>query len=352
MTKKNILSIWQVAFTYIGALVGAGFASGQELLKFFTVFGKKGVMGAVISGFLFGIFGFLVFRVVTREKIENYGQLLGFLFGKRIALFVEGLLSLFLLLCLAVMFVAGGSLFHQLWSFPFGWGFFLTALVVGSVLLWGQEGVLWLNTVLIPGLILLSLVIAVLSLCPRGLTVATIAQLNLVGENWLLATCLYVSYNFILGSVILASLGDLDKKGGEKGVLLGGLILGLMAGLISFALLKQFSYVKKQTIPLLVLAYGIHPSLGWAYSFMLWVAIFTTALSIGFGLLKRGEQLLPLPKVFIIALLFASTLPFLYWSFPQMITTIYPFIGYGGFVFLAVLLFKTLPAEIIFRWRK
>jgi len=101
-----------------------------------------------------------VFRIVTREKIENYGQLLGFCFGKRIALFVEGLLSLFLLLCLSVMFVAGGSLFQQLGAFPFGWGFGLTAILSGIVLLCGREGVLWLNTVLMPGLIVLSLLIA------------------------------------------------------------------------------------------------------------------------------------------------------------------------------------------------
>ena len=42
MNKKNTLLVWQVAFTYIGALVGAGFASGQELLKFLLYSGEKG----------------------------------------------------------------------------------------------------------------------------------------------------------------------------------------------------------------------------------------------------------------------------------------------------------------------
>jgi uncharacterized membrane protein YkvI len=352
MDKKNTLKICQVAFTYIGALVGAGFASGQELLKFFTVFGEKGIMGAVLSGFLFGFFGFLVIKVVARENIENYGQFLCYLFGRRIAFFIEGLLSVFLLSCLAVMLVAGGSLFHQLWAFPFWCGFFLTAVIIGTVLLLGREGVLWLNTALIPGLVILSLIIAFLSLSQRTLVIATISELNLVGGNWLLATCLYVSYNFILGLVILASLGDLGKRGGGKGVLLGGIILGLMAAIISFSLLNQPPFVTEQAIPLLVLACGVHPFLGWAYSFVLWIAILTTALSISFGLLKRWEQLLSIPKPLVIALLFAPTLPFLYWSFPQMVTVIYPLIGYSGLVFLVVLLLKNLPKGILLWWRK
>ncbi|MGI6587985.1 MAG: hypothetical protein ACOX2N_04235 [Peptococcia bacterium] len=351
MDKKNTLNVCQVAFTYIGALVGAGFASGQELLKFFTVFGEKGIIGAVLSGFFFGFFGLLVIKVVARKNIENYGQLLCYLFGRRIAFFVEGLLSIFLLSSLAVMLVAGGSLFHQLWLFPFWCGFFLTAVIIGIVLLIGREGVLWLNTALIPGLVILSLIIVLLNLSQKVLVVATISKLNLIGGNWLFATCLYVSYNFILGSVILSSLGDLSKRGGEKGVLLGGIILGLMAALISFSLLNQSPHVTNQAIPLLVLAYRVHPFLGWAYFFVLWIAILTTALSISFGLLKRLEHLLTIPKYLIIILLFAPTLPFLYWSFPQMVTIIYPLIGYSGLVFLGVLLLKVLPEEILL-WRR
>jgi uncharacterized membrane protein YkvI len=352
MKKMKTLGTYQVAFTYIGALVGAGFASGQELLKFFTVFGRNGIIGAGLSGILFGLFGLLLMKVIVREKIENYGHLLCYLFGRRLAFFVEGVLVFFLLSSLAVMLVAGGSLFGQLWASPFWLGFLLTTVVVCLALWVGLEGVLWLNTALVPGLVLLSLVVALGGLPDRAGAVTTSAKLNLIGDHWFLATCLYVSYNFILGLVILSSLGHTAENGGRKGVLLGGIVLGLLAAVISFSLLKQPFPVVSQALPLLVLAYQVHPLLGWAYSFVLWAAILTTALSISFGLLKRLEQLLVLPRWGAILLLFIPTFPFLYWPFPQLVVIIYPLIGYSGFVFLLLILGKTLSPQGFWRRKK
>jgi len=351
MHKRNVLVTWQVAFTYIGALVGAGFASGQESLQFFTVFGSCGIMGAVLSGLLFGLFGLLVIKIASLENMSNYGELLQFLFGKRLSIFIEVLLSVFLLLSLAIMLVAGGSLFNQLWDSPFSQGFFLTAIVLCVTLLVGTEGVLWLNTALIPGLVILSLVIGFFSLSNQEIVVSAFAELNLVGENWLLATWLYVSYNFILSAAILSTLGYTAKNGGQRGVLLGGILFGLMAGVISVSLLNQVSPAAEQAMPMLVLAYNVHPLMGWAYSFVLWIAILTTALSISFGLLKRLEQLLNWSKFIIILLIFIPTFPFLYLSFPQMVATIYPIIGYSGFAFLCALLYKAFSQGYLTRKR-
>ena len=89
MHKKKILVTLQVAFTYIGALVGAGFASGQESLQFFTVFGANGIIGAVFSGLLFGLFGLLVIKITSREKMSNYGQLLQYLLVEKQVFFLK-----------------------------------------------------------------------------------------------------------------------------------------------------------------------------------------------------------------------------------------------------------------------
>ncbi len=355
MKKRKMVIAWQVAFTYLGALIGAGFASGQELLKFFAVFGLKGIMGAAISGLLFGFLGMLVIGVVVREKIASYNQLLVYLFGKKAAVFFDGLITVFLLFSLAVMLVAGSSLGNQLWGFPLWLGYFLMAAVIYLFLLADLEGVLWLNTALMPGLILLTLTIALLSLLSSEtvtavirsedtvqVATAVISSLNLVGENWLQALLLYVSYNFILGMVLLSSLGQMVSKGGREGVLLGGIILGLLAAVISFSLVKQGALVTNEAIPLLVLASRVHPLAGWVYSFGLWAAILTTALTLGFGLLRRAQQLLALPRALCLLLIFLPTVPFYSWSFTQMVVVIYPLMGYLGLALLLAILIKTV----------
>lgn len=41
--------IMLIGSAFIGIIVGAGFASGQEILQYFTSFGTLGVLAAVVS---------------------------------------------------------------------------------------------------------------------------------------------------------------------------------------------------------------------------------------------------------------------------------------------------------------
>ncbi|KFN93267.1 hypothetical protein TMU3MR103_0002 [Tetragenococcus muriaticus 3MR10-3] len=45
---------------FVGIIIGAGFASGQEILQYFTSFGIWGIIGTIVSVFIFGFFGFVI----------------------------------------------------------------------------------------------------------------------------------------------------------------------------------------------------------------------------------------------------------------------------------------------------
>ena len=48
-------NIFKVVFVIIGTLIGAGFASGQEMYLFFFSYGMKGLIGIVVSCTLMGL---------------------------------------------------------------------------------------------------------------------------------------------------------------------------------------------------------------------------------------------------------------------------------------------------------
>ena len=50
---KNKKSIFAISNIYISAVVGAGFATGQEIMTFFTRYGIKSFVGITISTMLF-----------------------------------------------------------------------------------------------------------------------------------------------------------------------------------------------------------------------------------------------------------------------------------------------------------
>ena len=49
---KNVLKI---VFVIIGTLIGAGFASGQEIYVFFFSYGIEGFIGIIISSVVMGV---------------------------------------------------------------------------------------------------------------------------------------------------------------------------------------------------------------------------------------------------------------------------------------------------------
>ena len=59
MSKKYV----SVAFAYVGVIVGAGLASGQDLLQYFLSFGAPGLIGIAALGVLNIIFGVVALQL-------------------------------------------------------------------------------------------------------------------------------------------------------------------------------------------------------------------------------------------------------------------------------------------------
>ena len=70
------MKILKVVFVIIGTLIGAGFASGQEIYTFFFSFGIKGLIGILVSSSLIGITIYKTFKIINKKKIDNYQELL------------------------------------------------------------------------------------------------------------------------------------------------------------------------------------------------------------------------------------------------------------------------------------
>ena len=69
---SNILESLKVSFVIIGTIIGAGFASGQEIYTFFNVYGLKGLLGIFISCMLIGIVIYKTLKISMRLKQEEY----------------------------------------------------------------------------------------------------------------------------------------------------------------------------------------------------------------------------------------------------------------------------------------
>ena len=70
-----------IAMAYMSVVVGGGFASGREVVEFFTGYGVWGIGGSIVSAFLFAFVGMQIAQISARMQAKSHNQVLSRLFG-------------------------------------------------------------------------------------------------------------------------------------------------------------------------------------------------------------------------------------------------------------------------------
>lgn len=334
--NKDILNI---AYIYIGTVIGAGFASGREIIDFFGVYGTKGIIGMVISGLLFAFIGAYILIKVYQLKIKNSNELLNIIFGEKISLFIEAIISIFLFMGFSIMLSGSGAAFHDEFNLPFDFGIYLMASLCFIVFLFKIQGLSFINTLLVPILIIGILFLSVNVLLKGEIELNSVVGVKLTNKgNFITSSMLYVGFNGLLTTVVLSSLLPLlpNKETAIKGGILGGISLGVIGCLILIPLLILYTETHNIEIPMLKVSEYVNLYYRKIYSIILWFAMFTTAIANGFCFLENS---LKTKNKNISALVFCiSSIPIARFGFSYLVSTIYPIFGYIGGVILIIIL--------------
>ena len=70
MSKKYL----SVAFAYVGVIIGAGLASGQDLLQYFLSFGAKGLIGIAALGVLNVVIGVVALQLGSYYRSGHHDE--------------------------------------------------------------------------------------------------------------------------------------------------------------------------------------------------------------------------------------------------------------------------------------
>lgn len=348
MRVRNSKIHFQIAATFIGAVMGAGFASGQEMMQFFVVHGHAGLWGTMVAGVLMAAFGSIVLVTSCRWGVRGYQQLFDRLLGKVVGRIFDVLVTLFIFMCFCIMLSASAALFHEQLDSPAAVGVVLTATMVLLALLGGIGGVVWINSVLIPLKFVICFLVSGLAI-HYGLNQGIHWNPLPHPEGSLgcgMSMVLYASYNLLLATVVLASLGEKVKEaGGVAGGVAGGLLLGMFGFAISRAMVVFYPDILLYEVPMLFVAGNFSPFLKYLYTLLLWFGILTTAVASAYGFSQRVADLTKVPYRLAAAGTVVLALPMARYSFSFLVATVYPIFGYIGLLFLAVLLWRNRPGS-------
>jgi len=317
---------YRVAAAYVGAVVGAGFASGQETVTFFTVHGTHGIKGLVVAGLLFSLLGFLTVKAARASSCYSHQDLLRLMLGRPLGALASFLFSLFLMAGLSVMLAGSRTVVQEYMAIP-GWlGLGLCLGTVFLALLRRNRGLLDLNAFLVPVLLVATLLVC---LPAAGSAAAPVPQAG--RGNWLLSSLLYFSYNAIIGMAVLAPLA---REASPVAGLLGGVALGA-AGLCMGLALTRTPEALEVEVPMMHLAIAMHPLMGRLYGIGLWAAMTTTAMAAAYATALRLSESTRMSFPWAATLVLLVALPLGTLRFSHLVATLYPLWGYLGLGCLA-----------------
>jgi len=347
--KNKKITVFQVAGTYIGTIVGAGFASGQEILQFFVSFGKKGLLGIFTVTVLFIYFGYIIMELGCKLNVSSHLPIVREVGGRLIGNFSDVVITFFLFGALTAMIAGAGALFHQEFDLhPLLGSLFMVTVTVITVL-GGFNSIINSISFVAPFLVLSAVIVSIVTLLtapPLSQIEQSVIERPVMLRNWLWASILYISYNIIPSISILGPLGNQtqNRKIIRNGALLGGIGLGIGAAAIYLTLYIKADSIKHLEIPMIMVVRNISPWAKIIYSIVLLAEIYTSAVSDLYGFTARICNMNTKKAVFVV--LACSCLSFLasLTGFSNLVKYLYPTIGYCGVLTLVCLVYHRYKA--------
>lgn len=347
--KEKKYSSFTIAAVYIGTVVGAGFASGQEVLQFFGYFGIRGFVGMAISTVLFMFFGFLLLKLGHSLQAESFLPVIKEIAGDKIGFIIDIIITFFMFGIVVTMAAGAGAIFLEQFNLPAIWGsLFMVVISLVTVLLGVNrviESIRFVAPILVASILGLTLWTVVSY--PQGLTqnLSLNSPVRAAVPFWPLAALLYSSYNLVLAVPVLAPLGALsDPKALRTGAIWGGIGLGVCGLAISASILTRAPEATLFEVPMIAIAGSISPLIRSLYSFVLVAEVYTTAVAGLYGfssrLAKEGTASYRWLAVGTtgLALILAQ------FGFSNLVSYLFPAEGFAGFLLLGALAYCYIKA--------
>lgn len=340
MKKRPLATASLVAYTYVGTVVGAGFASGQEIMSFFTIYGSKSFFAILISSILFIVVGIQILLLGMEFSISSFGELIKRMFGV-LSPFVNTYL-LFAMMVINISMLAGaGALFEEFGKTSYFLGVTITASIAIFTIFFGIKGILAINKVVVLGILSFQILMLILTLKFGFLSQPPKVTMEVHPIFPIYKGLNYASFNLMLSSGVLTSLGCefRDKKVLKLGGFLGGCILGLMLFITHYCLSVHIPEIFEFEIPMLYIinALGI-PGGTWLctfiYALMLWGGIFTTLIGNLFSMTSFLEDKYRLGNMVWAVIIICLGIILAPLGFSVIVSTLYPILGVVGIVFI------------------
>ena len=332
-----MIEVISITLVIIGALIGAGFASGQEIFSFFYIYGKNGIYGILIMSILIGIFIYKSLKIIYQKQVYNYNDFLNlFIKNTKIRNVILWIVNVLLLVSFYIMVAGFGAYFEQEIGINRIIGSIVLNLLCVIVFFSNIKGVLKASNLIVPFLIFFIFFIGI-----KNIVQIRTIDFYQMKNNCILSMLIYNSYNFILLMPVLISLKKqiTKEKNIKKVSILVTIIILILSINIFFLLLNaNIKEIENQEMPIVYIISNYFNKYKKIYAFIVLASIFTTAISVGIGFLQNISKNSNSYPQFVLFMCITSLLMSNI-GFSKLLNFIYPVFGYIGILQIVIIFF-------------
>ena len=340
--RTNWGAAFQIAAVYVGTVVGAGFATGREIVEFFSRFGFVGLIGILMSGYLLIFMGSKLMRIAAQIGANSYEQFNEYLFGEKLGRIINFIMLFMLLGVSAVMLSGAGAVFQEQLGISKNIGILITIGLSILVMIVGIKGLFAVNSFVVPIMIVFSFILFSLSIkLPGFMEQALFIPASEEGWKSVVAPFTYTAFNLSLAQAVLVPVAAeiKDDQTVKWGGILGGIALTLILLMGHFTLI-MLPGLESYEIPMATIMKTLASGLYWIFIMVIYGEIFTSVIGNIFGLERQIKKYVKIPSVMIVIGIFIVCYLVSQFDYSTLLSYLYPLFGNISLIFIVLLWMK------------
>lgn len=346
--KCKFSTVIKIAGGFVAWVIGSGFATGQEILQFFTSYGYSSYWIVIVNLIGFLVVGPMLLGVGFAHKENENFKHFDYFCGKKLGAFYSWGTTITLIFVMAVLISGAGATLSEYYGVNHYVGALVMAIMILIAYLIGFERLIKILGFIGPSIIAFCLLIGVITCFKDFSHIGEVGQYadNLAvsqsSPNWVISSLLYVSYNFVCGSTYYTALGAScsSKKEATLGAVVGAVGLILAIAVMNTAILVNAGDTASLAIPTLFLAKRISYILGAVFSIFLILGIYSSCSAMMWTVTTKFATGDKKKDRYIAIAVALGTFVLGLFSFSKLIGLFYPIIGYAGLLFIACVIYK------------
>ena len=365
--KVNWKRVLILAGAVIAFTIGSGFATGQEIIQYFTAYGVKGILAVLLFLVIFLYYNINFANAGATERFEKGNDVYKYFCGKYIGTFFDYYSTIFCYMSFWVMVGGSASTLNQQYGLPLWAGGTILAVLAILTVVGGLNSLVDKIGAVGPAIVVLCIAIGLITVIrdganiPAGLEViktgayagaeAGETMMN-AGNTWYISGISYAGFVLLWFASFTAALGSQNsKKDLYHGIIWGAVAVCVAIVLISFAQIANVNtpdstgtmYVWNADIPNLILAERIWKPFSAIFAIVVFGGIYTTAVPLLYNpaarFAKEGTSQF---KMLTIVLGLIGLVVGLFVPFRTLVNYIYVLNGYLGAVLIIFMVVKNV----------